>query len=606
MSSSQSSAAGVQWDLSALYSSTTDPKIDAAWAAADSAADKFASTYRGKVETGELSPADLSKAITELEEISTQAVKAPTYAHLLFAADASNPETGAFMQAQMEKSSALRIKMMFFELELQAAPQEWIDACLADPALANYKHYVTLERVYAKHTLTEEKEVLLEETANTGIRAWTRLHDEVLSAQKFNYVNPETKEESIETMEQVLTRFRAETRAERQAAADCFTEGIEKLEKVIVFIYNTILADKSMKDRLRSFETPEQSRHLSNELDQSTVDIVMDLCREQSDMVARYYKVKKSILGLDELTHVDRYAPLFDATAKADYATGKEIVLDAFGAFSKELADGAEEFFDNSWIDAEPREGKTGGAFCSYNTPDTHPVILMSYMDKLSDVMTLAHELGHGVHASVSRGQTSFNFQGTLPLAELASIFGEMLVFEKITAAASTKDKTALYAEKIEGIFASVHRQAAMFRFEQKCHAQRRASGELAPEQFQEIWQDEQQSMFGDGVTLGEQHKHWWLYVSHFFQVPFYVYAYSFGELLTLSLYQKANQEGEGFAEKYLDVLKLGGSEDPQALMGRLGVDLGDRAFWEGGFAVIDEMTKEFERLWAECQAEAS
>ncbi|HXH59998.1 MAG TPA: M3 family oligoendopeptidase [Fimbriimonadaceae bacterium] len=590
-------AEGVRWDLSALFSSIDDPKIAKTWSALDRQADDFAAKYRGKVEAGSLSPTELAGAIKELEGIVSEASKPANFSHLLFAADTSDEQTAAFMQSQMELSSSLRVKLMFFEIELLQAPQEYIDKCLGDTSLANYHHYVKVARTYAPYMLSETEEVILEETANTGGRAWVRLHEELTSGLKCPYTDPQSGKTTELSVEETVTKLREPDRAVRQAAADALTVGLETIEKVVVYTYNTLLADKKVSDRLRKHEYAEQSRHLSNELDKPTVDIVMRLCRERSDLVARFYKVKREILGLDELTHIDRYAPLSEAEEKIEWGRAKEIVLGSFNEFSPELSRRAKEFFDKNWIDAEPRNGKSHGAFCNYNTPDTHPVVLMSYLGKLGDVMTLAHELGHGAHASFSRVQTEFNYHGTLPLAELASIFGEMLVFDNVVKEASDKDRLALYAEKIEGIFASVHRQAAMFRFEQRCHQERREKGELPKDRFREIWQDEMQSMFGDGLALGEQHRCWWLYVGHFFFAPFYVYAYSFGELLTMSLYQQAKSAGPEFAKRYTDVLTLGGSKDPYELMSLLGVDLRSEEFWRGGFQAIEEMVSEFERL---------
>jgi oligoendopeptidase F len=593
-------AAGVRWDLSALFSSPDDAKIAQSWADSNRRADAFDAKWRGRIKTGQLSPQELAEAITELESLSQQAGKPVTFSHLLFAADSSDPKTGAFLQAQMEEVSQVRIKLMFFDLELQEAPDNWIASCLSDPSLADYRHFIQVSRLYKPHTLSETEERLLEETSNIGSRAWQRLHEEILSNHRFTYRNPESSEDEKLTQEAVLNKLRHENRAVRQAAADALSAGLAEHERTIVFIYNTLLADKKLEDRLRSFANPEDSRHMANELDKSTVDIVMSLCKERGDLVARYYEVKKRILGLDKLTQIDRYAPLFDAKAKKSWDEAREIVRSSFQEFSGEMAARAEEFFDQNWIDAEMRDGKTGGAFCSYLTPDTHPVVLMTYQGTLDNVMTLAHELGHGVHSSLSRKQSYFNYHGTLPLAELASIFGEMLVFENVVAEAALQDKVALYGEKLEGIFASVHRQSAMFRFEQRAHAHRRDKGELTPEDFSAIWQEEIQSMFGTSIELDDQHKRWWLYVSHFFHTPFYVYAYSFGELLTMAVYEKAKQEGPSFAAKYVDVLERGGSESPHELMARLGVDLRDKSFWEGGFAVIDRMVGEFERLWAE------
>lgn len=576
----------VHWDLSALFSGLDDPKIETTWKAAEELAEAFANKYRDKV--ADLSPQELTQAIAELEAIYQNLAKPIGYAGLRHATDSGNAEIGAFYQSQVERYTALNVKLMFFELELQKAPN-------VDPeSVGPYAHYVRTARALSPYRLSEKEEIIMEEFANTGSRAWDRLFDELTANHTYHLDGKET------TQEELLTLLRDADREVRQKAADAFTTGLKELERTLVFLYNTLLQDKAVEDRLRGLEYPEQSRHLSNELEKSTVDLVIELCVENYPLVARYYKVKKQILGLPEMTHIDRYAPLFDTEAPVTWDEAKGIVLGSFGAFSEEMSNRAEEFFDKNWIDAEARKGKRGGAFCSYNTPDTHPVILQSYQNRMDDVMTLAHELGHGVHASLSREQSYLNFHGTLPLAELASTFGEMLVFERLVADASPKDKLALYADKCEGTFATIFRQASMFRFEQRVHNHRRTKGELTAEEFGDAWQEEIGAMFGDSLTLGEGHRMWWSYVGHFIGSPFYVYAYSFGELLALALFQKAKEEGPSFQEKYLSVLRLGGSETPQQLMGHLGIDLDDRSFWQGGFRVVEGLVSEFEKLWAE------
>lgn len=597
----EASAEGIRWNLDFLFSSIDDPKIKESWDKANQAADQFAQQYRGKV--AELSAPQLAQAIKELEKLAMDSTKPVHYASLRFAADTSDPKLGGFLQDQSELSSEIRVKLMFFDLELQKIPGETIEQHLKDPSLQEYGHFIKNVRIYTPYMLSETEEALLEQTANVGSRAWVRLHDEITSNYMFSYTAPGS--DKVEKLNQglVLEKLRDPNRAVRQAAADAFSAGLDDLNRVICFTYNTLLADKKLEDKLRKMEFAEQSRHLANELDKSTVDIVMELCKQRSDLVERYYKVKKEILGLERLTHIDRYAPLFETKATISWDEAKKRVLESFGAFSPVMEAKAAEHFEKNWIDAEARDGKTGGAFCNYVTPDTHPVMLMTYLGNLNDVMTLAHELGHCVHGSLSRKQSFFNFDGSLPLAELASIFGEMLVFENVVKDASTEDKLALYADKIEGIFASVHRQASMFRFEQKCHTHRREKGELTPEEFGAYWQEEIGQMFGDSITLEEQHANWWSYVGHFFFAPFYVYAYSFGELLTLSIYQMAQKSPDGFAEKYVEVLELGGSETPQELMAHLGVDLTSKAFWEGGFEALDSILTRFENLWKEYSA---
>ena len=594
---SDAPAAGIQWDLSALYASLDDPKLESDHQANLTRADRFAAQYRGRVAS--LSPSELATAIEEYEALSQAAAKPGYYAMLLYAANTSDPRHGALYAEQNEKSSEIRVKTMFFGLELQDIPDETFASLRSNAALAEYGHFLDVLRAFRPYKLSEVEEALLERTANTGVRAWVRLHDDLYANQVFHFRDPETGEAEDKSIEEILDTLRDHRREFRKAGAAAFTQGLEELERTVVFTYNTILADKKLEDELRGFESPEASRHLSNELDQATVDIVTSLCKERSDIVERYYLVKRRLLGLSELTHEDRYAPLFEAEGTVGWEEARSIVVSSFREFHPTLGEAADAFFVNGWIDAESRDGKTGGAFCMPNTPDTHPVMLMTYLGKLRDVETLAHEIGHCCHSYLARKQSFLNFDVTLPIAELASIFGEMIVFEKLTSQATDRDKLALYGEKLEGAFASIHRQAAMYRFERRCHAHRRNEGELSAETFRTYWQEEMQSMFRSSVNLGKDHQVWWSYVGHFFFAPFYVYAYAFGELLTLSLYQKAKQEGPEFAEKYVEVLASGGSQTPHELMGTLGVDLRDKSFWEGGFRVLEGFLDEFERLAA-------
>ncbi len=565
-------------------------------------ADAFAEKYRGKIDSPELTAATLAESLEEIEALFTEISKPIGYSQLLFSTDSGDAKVGAFMQKQRERATELSVKLMFFELELQAAKEEIVSRLLEDSRLSNYKHYITAARAYSPYRLSEDEEIILEETANTGSRAWVRFFEETTSNHVYKFQRPGGTGPEEMTEQEVLALLRDPSREIRQAAADALTAGLTELSHPLVFTFNNLIQDKAVDDRLRDFEYPEQSRHISNELDKETVDLVIQKCKENYGLVSRFYHVKREILGLPELTHIDRYAPLFESEEPVGWDRARKIILDAFGGFSPTLRDSAAEFFDKNWIDAEPRKGKQGGAFCAYNTPDTHPVVLQSYLNRMDDVMTLAHELGHGVHASLSRGQTYFNFQGTLPLAELASTFGEMLVFESLVSEAHLKDKLALYADKIEGVFATVFRQSAMYSFEQRMHLARREEGELTPEQFGEMWQEEIQGMFGDSVKIGEQHRVWWSYVSHFVHAPFYVYAYSFGELLVLSLYQMAKAQGPAFAQRYVELLKLGGSLSPEDLMATVDVDLKDGAFWDGGFRAMESLVAEFERLWSEFQ----
>ena len=589
----------VRWDLSSLFSGIDDPRIASTLSSVSTGADAFSAKYRGKVNAPDVSAQVLLDGIIEMESLVQELSKPGMYSQLMFTTNTGDPKLGAFMQKMMEESSEIQVKLMFFELELQALPQTQMDLMLATGLLDNYKHYIEKARLFSQHRMSEKEEVLLEKTANTGCRAWVRLHEEITSNHVFRLASPDGKVEDT-NLTSVLDSLRSPERSVRQSAADSLSAGLKECERVLVFTYNNLLQDKKIEDDLRGYGHAEQSRHMDNELDKDIVDLVVNKCVQNFPLVSRFYTVKREILGLPELTHIDRYAPLFDAKEKVDFDTARKMILDAFGTMSAVMRDSADEFFVKNWIDAEPRKGKGGGAYCSSNTPDLHPVVFMSYMNKMDDVMTLAHELGHGIHASYSRKQSLLNFYPTLPMAELASTFGEMLVFESLVSKADRRDRLALYAEKIEGIFATIFRQAAMFRFERDCHEKRRTEGELTPEEFGELWQKNLQLMFDQSVKLGEQHSSWWSYVSHFIGVPFYVYAYSFGELLALSLYQMAKDGGPAFAVKYIDMLSLGGSLTPQELMDVVGVNLKDAAFWDGGFAALERMVTVFEEIWKE------
>jgi oligoendopeptidase F len=499
------------------------------------------------------------------------------------------------MQRMRERSTEIAVRLLFFELELLCADEARMHALLADPILAPYRHYIEAARAFREHRLSEAEEKVLEEKANTGPRAFRRLFEEVVSNIVFHVARDGVHERL--TQSEVIARMRDPDREVRRAAAAALSTGLEENGRVLTFIFNVLIQDKSVDDRLRRYHFPEEARHLANELPRETVDLVVASVVRHYPLVARYYDTKRAIMGLNELTHYDRYAPLFATKEEVPFERGRALVLDAFRSFSPTLEGAAAEFFEKQWIDAEPRKGKRGGAFCSYVTPDLHPYIFANYLNRLDDVMTLAHELGHGVHASLSRGQSYLNFQGTLPLAELASTFGEMLVFEKLTQEASVEDRLALYADKIEGTIATVFRQAALYRFEQAIHARRREKGELETEEFSRIWQEKTQEMHGDSVRLGDEHRFWWLYISHFISSPFYVYAYAFGELLVMALYRRYKQEGKPFVSRYLDLLEAGGSESPQSLMARVGIDLNDPDFWQGGLRVVEGMIAEFEAL---------
>lgn len=586
------------WDLNDLFQGVDDPAIDKALDDSLVRAKAFAQTYRGAIDSADLTANTLLEAIKELEDMASLQAKVGSYAVQVFSADMSKPEHGALMQHVQERQTEVALELIFFELELMAAKPEIIDRLVEDPILADYKHFIHASRLFRDHKLVEGEEKILEEKANTGGRAFERLFEESIYSLEFK-VTIDGQEQTLSEPE-VLALLRDPSRAVRKAAGESLTQVLVANSRLLTFIFNTLVYDKSIDDRLRRYEYPEQPRNTSNELDRETVETVMDTCVEGYELVARYYRVKRQALGYDKLYHYDRYAPLFESKEAYSFDQGQEIVLESFGRFSTEMRVAADEFFNKNWIDAEPRKAKRGGAFCISVTPDLHPFVLMSYLNRKEDIMTLAHELGHGVHYSLAGCQSLFNFSSVLPIAELASTFGEMLVFQSLVSKSNLEEKLALYAEKIEGIFATVFRQAAMYKFEQELHRGRRELGELTTEQIGEMWQRNIQSMFKDSVELGEEHANWWMYVNHFVESPFYVYAYSFGELLVLALYAMYLKEGESFVPKYLELLKTGGSCSPEELLGRVGIDIRDPEFWRGGVKVLDALVVDFENLYAE------
>ncbi|MBQ0105020.1 MAG: M3 family oligoendopeptidase, partial [Armatimonadetes bacterium] len=583
-----------KWDLSPLY--TSEDNIEKDLAEAKRLADDFEKKYRGKIKSPSLVADILYNAIKDTEKITRLVYRPDMYAALKFSADTGDPKNGKLMQAVQEKVTEISVKTMFFELELMEADENIINSVLADPRLAEYRHFVKTARVFNDHKLTEACETIMEEKANTGSRAWDRLFDEVLSSAEFRIEID--GEEKILNEPGILAYLKDPDRDVRIKAGKSLTEGLLANSKVLTFIFNTLVNDKAINDRLRKYSYPQESRHKSNELSKNVVDLVIKTCTENYDMVSRFYKIKKEILGLPELTHVDRYAPLALEEKPVSYEEAKEIILSAFGSFSDRFRDIAQDTFTGHWIDAEPRQGKRGGAFCMSGIPEINPFILCSYLDRQDDVMTLAHELGHGIHAVLSSEQNIFNYEATLPVCENASTFGEMLVFEKLVAEASLEEKLALYAAKIESIFATIFRQAAMYLFESDLHRERREKGELTCDEISALWQKNIQAMFGDSLILGEEHKYWWLYVSHFIGSPFYVYAYSFGELMVLALFGLYKKNPKDFVPKYIKLLSMGGSVSPEDLLREVGFDINTPEFWNRGIAMLDSLMTEFEAIY--------
>jgi oligoendopeptidase F len=585
------------WNLSDLYQGIDDPKIEVDLRDSLGRAERFEQQYRGRILSGEITGKNLHEALGELESIRERVDRVLSYAYLVFAADTQNPKHGAMLQRAQERFTDLQRHLLFFELEWTAVPERKAEEWMKAPELSKYRHFLESIRKWAPHRLSEAEEKILEEKANTGLRAFRRLFDETINQIRFQVdIDGERR---LLTEQEVLALLYEPQREFRRAAAKGLTEGLERNASLFTFIFNQIVADYASDDRLRRFPDPMGSRNLSNEIDPGAVDALLAACESHYSLVARYYRLKKAQLGLIQLYDYDRYAPMTARSEPISFEDAKGRVLSAFTDFSPKVAEIASLFFEKSWIDAPVRPGKRGGAFSHGTVPSVHPYVFINYLGSPRDVMTLAHELGHGVHQWLSRRQTYFNFDTPLTTAETASVFAEMLVFHRLRSEEQdSKKRLALLMEKLEESFATIFRQVVLCRFEQKAHAARRTEGELPPDRINQLWLSENRAMFGDSVTLTDDYRWWWMYISHFIHSPFYTYAYAFGHLLVLALYQKYLEEGAAFVPKYLELLSAGGSQRPdQLIQETIGMDITKRDFWLGGLRFLEQMLEEAERL---------
>ena len=575
-----------RWDLSDYYSGIDDPNIDSDLKGFFESAEKFEDSYKGTIAVEELTASHLAKVLTEFSELAMAQYKLSAYSQLLYSTKTEEASVGALLQKVSEAGSALAKHFVFLELEIGKIPESTYSKIILDSELAKYTHYLEHQRDLAQHQLTEAEEKILIETSNVRGSAFARLFSEVTTRVRFDSVGAEQGADI--SASELLSYLFDPDREVRKACADSYSKGLKSTSHVCTYIYNTLLHEKDILDRLRNFEYPEASRNKRNELSQSDVQTMTDVCVKNYDIVADYYELKAQLLGLDKLYDHDRYAPILDQSEEIPFDEAKAIVMDAFNRFSPKLAELTDDFFSKNWIDAAPYEGKQSGAFCSLGTPKHHPFVFMNYMGKSRDVMTLAHELGHGIHAVLGQRNHYLDFDPVLPLAETASTFAEALVFDLLMERLDDpKEKLALLCGKIEDSFATIYRQIAMYRFEQGAHRARRSEGEISSERYNEIFQTSLQEMFGDSLELQKDHGFWWMHIPHFFQVPFYVYAYAFGELLVFSLYALYQSGSEGFEEKYFELLALGGSMSPADLVSTMGFDISDASFWQAGCDLV-------------------
>lgn len=573
-------AGDVAWDLEPLVDGRGVEGVDARLDAADAFAGRI-EARRGRVAS--LDAVGLAALMADLAELHEQIGRAGSYAGLRFATDVTDPEHGALMQRVEERSTAVATRVLFFDLEWSALPDEQVEALLADDRLAFCCHHLRAARRYRPHLLTEPEEKILAEKEVTGASAWSRLFNELTST-----ISVELDGETV-SLEQGLARLASPDRGVRQRAASAVTAGLAPGLRTRVFVFNTLLADKATDDRLRAYPGWIASRNLSNEASDESVQALVDAVQHRYDIPQRWYALKAQLLGVDRLADYDRMASVASTDEEFGWSEARHLVLDAYDSFSPELAAVAGRFFAESWIDAPVRSGKRPGAFCAYTVPSQHPYVLLNWTSRRRDVLTLAHELGHGLHAYLAREQGVFHQSTPLTLAETASVFGETVTFGRLLESIhDPSERLALLAESLEGQIATVFRQIAMNRFEDAVHRTRREEGELAVNDFNRHWAESQAAMLGDGVEITEGYRTWWSYVPHFIATPGYVYAYAYGQLLALSVYRQYEEQGEAFVPAYLELLARGGSQSPEELGRIVGCDLADPKFWVGGLAIVE------------------
>ncbi len=590
-----------QWDLDDLYPGRESPELDADFKSAESQALAFAETYRGNL--AGLDGAALGEAISHYEGLSETLYRIMSYASLVFTGDQSDPEISRFYQTAQERVTDISTHLLFFTLELNRLDDEILAEKMKDAAAAHYAPWLRDIRVLRPHQLSDDLEALLHEKHVAGSAAWTRLFDETVSALRFPFTDSSGTDSAGKTKDlteaEILNLLSDPDAATRKQAAESLGEVLDRNIRLFALITNTLAKDKEVEDKWRHYEKPVSQRNRANHVEDEVVDALADsVTRAYPNLSHRYYSLKARWFGVDKLDYWDRNAPLPDEDDRLiPWDEAQATVLDAYGAFCGDMADLGGKFFAKPWIDAPPRAGKASGAFSHPTVPSAHPYILLNYQGRIRDVMTLAHELGHGVHQLLAAPQGTLMSDTPLTLAETASVFGEMLVFRAVLEKQSDPARRkAMLAGKVEDMLNTVVRQIAMYRFEETVHDERRG-GELTADRLGEIWVSVQTEALGPAFRLGGNFRHFWTYIPHFIHTPFYVYAYAFGDCLVNSLYAAYQDSDAGFAGKYLEMLRAGGTLRHQELLAPFGLNAADPAFWDKGLGVLSGFIDELEAM---------
>ena len=585
-----------EWNLGDLYMGIDAPEIAHDLAKMDAECVAFETDYKGKLaehvardDGGEW----LAAAVRRYEAIDDLAGRLGSFAGLAHAGDSVDPAISKFYGDISERLTAASTHLLFFPLELNRIDDAVIERAMETPALGHYRPWIEDLRKDKPYQLEDRVEQLFHEKSQTGYSAWNRLFDQTIAGLRFQVGGKEL------AIEPTLNFLQDRDGAKRKAAAEALAKTFKANERTFALITNTLAKDKDISDRWRGFQDVADSRHLNNRVEREVVDALVASVRAAYPKLShRYYQLKARWFKKKKLAHWDRNAPLpFAANATIAWPDAKNMVLTAYRGFSPEMADIAQRFFDQSWIDAPVRPGKAPGAFSHPTTPSAHPYVLMNYQGKPRDVMTLAHELGHGVHQVLAARQGALMAPTPLTLAETASVFGEMLTFKRLLSETrDAKQRQALLAGKVEDMINTVVRQIAFYSFERAVHTERK-NGELTAERIGQIWLSVQTESLGEAIEIKPGYENFWMYIPHFIHSPFYVYAYAFGDCLVNSLYAVYENATEGFAERYLDMLAAGGTKHYSELLRPFGLDAKDPKFWDGGLSVIAGMIDELEAM---------
>lgn len=582
------------WDLTDFYQSPQDPQLETDLSTLKSDCESFAKSYTGVFTESTCEGKNLLQSILDMEAIDLQITKLYSYSFLNYATQINNPEAQQLYQRMQEQLTALSAHLIFYGLDINRIDDTVLLAAYsAEPGLLKYKSWIEEQRMMKPHQLSSDLEKLMVEKSLTSNAAWVRLYDETLEGIRFNFEDKELP------LSEILDKLSHRDAAVREAGAKSLSEGLSSRLSIFTLVTNTLAKDKEINDTWRKFPTPVSSKNLSNQIEDEVVEALRIAVKAAYPSLShRYYALKAKWMGVEKLEYWDRNAPLLDAPDKTiSWDHAKEIVYNAYYDFSPELASVGKRFFDHAWIDVGPKQGKRSGAFAHPTVPTLHPYLMLNFQGKLRDVMTLAHELGHGVHQVLAGAQGQLLCNTPLTIAETASVFGEMLTFRALlNQTESPAQRRSLIAEKVSDMLNTVVRQIAFFDFEKQVHDRRR-QGDLSSEEIGKIWMDTQREALGSSVNLDPIVTPYWSYISHFIHSPFYVYSYAFGDCLVNSLYSVFEQGHPGFQEKYLDLLKAGGSKRYPELLAPFGLNPKDPAFWSQGLKVVSNLIDELEQL---------